>query len=155
MGGHSPPQKPVVPSSHALRPATRIRILEAAKGVRRPLFKSTSHFFKSKAKSKILQRSSICFEICIGNRCWGRNISGKIFIIVAESMKNVHRKYNEPPFYPEHIVWDICTIHCNGTNYFHKRIVIIVLFDIYRMCTSIVKSLHNQQIIHNRFFKFP
>ena len=44
VGGHSPPQKPVVPSSHALRLATRIRILEAAKGVRRPLFKSTSHF---------------------------------------------------------------------------------------------------------------
>ena len=43
VGGHSPPQKPVVPSSHALRPATRIRILEAAKGVRRPLFKSTYH----------------------------------------------------------------------------------------------------------------
>ena len=43
-GGHSPPQKPVVPSSHALRLATRLRILEAAKGVRRPLFKSTSHF---------------------------------------------------------------------------------------------------------------
>ena len=118
-------------------------------------FQILGNFFKSKAKSKILQRSSICFEICIGNRCWGRNISGKIFIIVAESMKNVHRKYNEPPFHPEHIVWDICTMHCNGTNYFHKRIVIIVLFDIYRMCTSIVKSLHNQQIIHNRFFKFP
>ena len=43
VGGHSPPQKPVVPSSHALRFATRIRILEAAKGVRRPLFKSTYH----------------------------------------------------------------------------------------------------------------
>ena len=41
VGGHSPPQKPVVPSSHALRPATRIRVLGAAKGVRRPLLKST------------------------------------------------------------------------------------------------------------------
>ena len=57
----------MVPSSHALRFATRIRILEAAKGVRRPLFKSTYHRnqkLNTSSKAKPNQRYCINYTFC-------------------------------------------------------------------------------------------